>query len=152
MSKNKKGILVILVVVVAVILVLARVMPKGKISEVISDKKAKTVSSQQVNHAQQVAEYQQNIKSMAANYQNIINTVNVNSATTGSSSEISALTEIKNRLTSITVPAEFKDLHINFFISVLDLENYFKNNQLSAKASSSNLWQEVQKDYNWITK
>jgi hypothetical protein len=32
------------------------------------------------------------------------------------------------------------------------LENYFKNNQLSARATSSVLWQSLQKDYNWITK
>ena len=45
-------------IVVGVIVVLARVMPRGKTIEVISNKTVK----QQVNHAQQIAEYQQNIK------------------------------------------------------------------------------------------
>ena len=148
MNRNKKGIIIIAIIVVGIIVVFARIMPRGKISEVTSNETVK----RQVNHAQQVAEYQQNIKSIAANYQNIIDAINANSTSTGSSSEISSLTDIKNKLTSITVPAEFKDLHINFFLSVLDLENYFKNNQLSAKASSSSLWQSLQKDYTWITK
>jgi hypothetical protein len=153
MSRKKTGIIVILIVIVGVIVVLARVIPKGKTGEVKNNKTAKQlVLEQQAEHAQQVAEYQQNIKSIAVNYQNIINAVNADSASTGSISQISALSEIKNKLTSITVPTEFKDLHMDFFLSVLDLENYFKNNQLSAKAKSSKLWQALQKDYSWITK
>jgi hypothetical protein len=153
MSRNKKGFIVILIIVVGVIVVLARVMPRGKTNGVVNNKTAKQLTlEQQANHAQQVAEYRQEIKSVATNYQNIIDAINANSTTTGSSSEISALSDIKDKLTSITVPAEFKDLHISLFLSVLDLENYFKNNQLSAKASSSSLWQTLQKDYDWVTK
>jgi hypothetical protein len=153
MSRKNKGIIFVLIIIVGFIVVLARVIPKGKTGGVKNNKTAKQlVLEQEAAHAQQVAEYQQNIKSIAVNYRNIIDAVNVDSASTGSIGQISALSEIKNKLTSITVPTEFKDLHMDFFLSVLDLENYFKNNQLSARATSSVLWQSLQKDYNWITK
>ena len=147
MNRNKKAIIAILIIIVGLIVILTRVMPKNKTGEMASDKTIK-----QVDRAQQIVEYQKNIKSIAANYQNIIDAVNASSTPTGSSSQISVLEGMKNKLTSITVPAEFKDLHMDLFLSVLNLENYFKSNQPSAKASSSSLWQSLQKNYDWITK
>jgi len=153
MSIKKTGIIIIIIILVGVIVILTRVMPKGKTSDVKNNKTTKQlVEEQRIEHERQVAEYQKSIKELAVNYQNIINAVGTTSTTTEESSQLSSLGQIKNKLTSITVPTEFTDMHMNLFLSVLDLEKYLTYDQLSAKATSSSLWQALQKDYSWITK
>jgi hypothetical protein len=56
----------------------------------------------------------------------------------------------KNKLLGLKVPAEFKDLHLNFVLAVSKMEDYLKNGKDEDKAASQRMISEIKANYVWL--
>lgn len=94
-------------------------------------------------HEDMVKKYQASIKSSLADYQAAIdyNDQEKSLATIGS---------LKNELMAITVPGEYKDLHLKIFLGVLSLEKFLNENNKDEKDNAVKILEEVKLENNWL--
>jgi len=69
---------------------------------------------------------------------------------TGESYTLEQVSQLKNRLLDLKVPTKFKDLHINFVLSLTRLENYLLDKDEAEKAKSQQVIGQLKADYSWL--
>ena len=60
------------------------------------------------------------------------------------------ITELKNKLLELKVPAKFKDLHVKFFMALTKMENYLSANDEAEKAESRQTINQLKADYSFL--
>lgn len=59
--------------------------------------------------------------------------------------------KIKQKLLDLTVPAEFKDLHLNLVLAMSQMEIFLDSGREEAKIASQELMTEAKANYGWLT-
>ncbi|MBU0722451.1 hypothetical protein KKA93_03285 [Patescibacteria group bacterium] len=58
--------------------------------------------------------------------------------------------ELKNKLLDLKVPVKFKELHIQFVLALIKMENYLSQKDEQEKSDSSQAINQLKVDYNWL--
>ncbi len=66
------------------------------------------------------------------------------------SSNLDQVTNIKNRILNLTVPTQFKDLHLNLVFAFVKMEDYFKTGNQDEKVASEKMLNEARQSYSWL--
>ncbi|MFH1233752.1 MAG: hypothetical protein V1649_03855 [Patescibacteria group bacterium] len=60
------------------------------------------------------------------------------------------ITQIKNRLLNLKVPAKFKELHVNLVLALTRMENWLINKNESEKIACQQIVDQAKTDYDWL--
>jgi len=60
------------------------------------------------------------------------------------------ITELKNKLLGLKVPAKFKELHIRFVLALTKMENYLSQKDEREKSDSFQAVNQLKADYSWL--
>lgn len=131
---RKKKILVILLAVFLILtsyLILSSALIKNKLKTAVSDDRLEARQS----------DYQEEVKRIFSDYEKL---------TLDESITIEKVREVKQRLLNLLVPAELKDLHLNFVLAISRMENYLNSRLMQEKNFSRQLINKLKADYGWL--
>jgi hypothetical protein len=60
------------------------------------------------------------------------------------------ITELKNKLLDLKVPAKFKELHIQFVLALDRMENYLSQKDERKRSDSLRMVNQLKADYSWL--
>jgi lipopolysaccharide export LptBFGC system permease protein LptF len=63
---------------------------------------------------------------------------------------VSEIKSTKEKILSLKVPAEFRDLHLNLIMALDDMENYFSGKGDSGKTESEKIINQAKTDNGWL--
>lgn len=63
---------------------------------------------------------------------------------------IDDLKETENKILSLKVPTEYKDLHINFILSIAKMKQYLEEGEEEKKQESEDIIRDIKLNYDWI--
>jgi hypothetical protein len=69
---------------------------------------------------------------------------------TGADDRIARTRAMKERLLSLTVPTEFKDLHLNLILSLSDVEQYLADDSAQGMAAGQELLAQAKAENSWL--
>lgn len=131
---KKKNILILLVVFGLAVLVYLLLSSES------ADKKA--VEDDGKNEVSTIAiEYTSQMKDLVADYRQII---------FNNELDIEKIEAIKNSILGLTVPAQYKDLHVQVILALIKMEEFIKGGSQNYKAESNNLINEALANNNWL--
>ena len=114
-----------------------------KIATTGQEEKTKKISKQEM-----VANYKKKMSILAVEYNQAIE--DYGSSSDQKQSALATVNSLKARMTEIVVPSEFKDMHLNLFLSLVSFENYLVENDLVEKKKSEKLFYIIKREYNWL--
>ena len=166
MSKTAK--ILIILGSLALLLVLYLIFSSNVVTvsqEDISPKESKqTQEEKQVNSKKIISEYQASAIEIFSDFKDVINKISTlqeeSDIISTSSEEVTeepkeenisrVVSDIKQRLMSLTVPTEFKDLHIEFVLAVSKISSFLINEEENDKIESIEILDELEKNYTWL--
>jgi cell division protein FtsB len=95
----------------------------------------------QTGSASLEAEYKLKTKEFFTAYENLIKNNNFTEKN---------ITELKNNLLALRVPAQFKELHIKFVLILTKMENYLNQKDEREKSDSLQAANQLKADYSWL--
>lgn len=140
MSKKAKILIFLLLIFLALVLYLILT------SESIENKKLTKQTNQTVkneNTASLEANYRSQAKEIFTAYGKLAQDNN---------STADKVKQLKNQLLALSVPAKFKELHINFVLALVRLENYLSGQKQEEKNASRQIINQLKADYSWLNK
>ena len=103
---------------------------------------AKTVKPAPTGGAAGLEEnYQDQAKQLFTDYENLAQNNNFTA---------DKITELKNKLLALKVPAKFKELHLQFVLALTKMENYFNQPIQPEKNDSWRMINQLKADYGWL--
>jgi len=63
---------------------------------------------------------------------------------------IDLVKKTKEEILNLKVPAKYKDLHIDFILALVKMENYFSGGDNKEKAASLNAIKQIRENYLWL--
>lgn len=141
---NKKTIVlaIFLLVFLCLAIIFAFSIKVGKIEPTATENKAKKIGKKEM-----VENYKNDIKVLATSYGDATNTY---ASTSKKEDILPVINNLKLKMTEIIVPSEFKDMHLNLFLSIVSFENYLANNELAEKKKSEKLFYVIKQEYSWL--
>lgn len=141
MSKKYKILLILLIISVFLLfyIVLTSESFKEKIDNSIGDISGKFV----VTKEKIAVDYKVDASRILSDYSRLIEKKEI------TASEIQS---IKNRLLNLTVPAEFKDLHVNLILALTKMGDYSASKDEAEKSESERLISQAKEDFAWLNK
>jgi hypothetical protein len=95
-----------------------------------------------ISHNQLVANYKSGLQPIVNDFDKLLTTAKTLSTTTNDDL-LAQTAAFKTKLEELVVPAEFKDLHLDIFYSVISLEDFYRSQDQQALQKSQELWQKV---------
>lgn len=68
----------------------------------------------------------------------------------GADLDVSRIEEIKNKALDLRVPGEFKDLHLDFVLAMVRIEDFIQTGSEEAKIAGEELIEKIKSSYPWI--
>jgi hypothetical protein len=102
-----------------------------------------------ISHDQLVANYKSGLQPVVNDFAKLLAVAEKPSAITDDDL-LAQIATLKTKLEDLAVPAEFKDLHLDIFYSVISLEDFYRNQDRPALQKSQELWQKVIANNSWL--
>jgi hypothetical protein len=102
-----------------------------------------------ISHDQLVANYKSGLQPVVNDFAKLLATVGKPDAIINDDL-LAQIATLKTKLEDLAVPAEFKDLHLDIFYSVISLEDFYRNQDRPALQKSQELWQKVITNKSWL--
>ncbi len=100
----------------------------------------KKIISNSINSQQLETSYKEQVKPIMVRYSELIK----------GNYTIDQVTQIKNKLLGLKMPAKFKNLHINLVLALTKMEDYLTNGENSQKVASQQIISQAKADYVWL--
>ena len=149
---QKKTVILVILLIVSLCLVFCFVLT-AKIFRINKNSNISGNPQEQikkVDHATMVKNYQTDIKLLVSRYKGIRDSMD-NKIYDKAEGE-KQIKELKNQMTELVVPVEYKDLHMNLFLSIVSLEKFLTENDSSAKKESEELFNKEILANDWLNK
>lgn len=142
MFKNFKIILVLIAAVITAILVWIIVIGQNSDNSFMEKITNKEEPEVKVDLAAMGEEYKKGISQAFSGF----SALKENTGLT-----VPRIEEIKNQALDLRVPGEFKDLHLNFVLAMIRMEDFIQTGSEEAKTASENLVEKIKNNYPWIS-
>lgn len=153
MTKNAKFLSILILISVAILgflLLTSKLQKIDKLEQGLnnSDQKQQAkVDMQQVR-----SDYQREAKKIIGEYDQFLNELQNASSSpsleTGSST--AKTTDLKERLLALTVPGEFKDMHLNLILSLSNIEKYLVAGSKTDQTAGEELFKQAKASNSWL--
>lgn len=134
----KKNSLLLILLIILLGLASYLILSSGSLKNKLSLKQVQEPSGEE-----RVLNYQSRVKEIFNDYSGL----NLSEGLTKEKT-----TELKGKLLDLKVPAEFKQLHVNFVLALTHLENYLSGRQTQEKILSRQIIEQIKADYGWLNK
>lgn len=121
-----------------------------KINNVQEVSKEKQNQAPKVNLAQLKADYEKNTKIIFGEYDNFLAELQNTTTTPSKDDSLKRISGYKERLLALTVPEEFRDLHLNLVLSLSKLEIYFNEGKKEEKTACNDLVEKIKNKNTWL--
>lgn len=150
MSKQAKIIVILLVLLLGVTfyLLIDNLRGSNKTNE-LAINQPQVEKKETISHDQLVVNYKTGLQPIADDFAKLLVTIGTQSTTT-KDDLLAQTATLKTKLEELVVPTEYKDLHLNIFLSIISLEDYLTNKDRSAIEKSKKLWQEIITNNDWL--
>lgn len=91
------------------------------------------------------SDYRENTKNILRSYEEMINEEDL----LENSEKIKEVNDLEDDLIGLTVPEEFKNLHVNFVLALNKIESYAKNGNKEDMSKGLLMIQEIKNQYTW---
>ncbi|MBI4812438.1 hypothetical protein HY798_03310 [Candidatus Falkowbacteria bacterium] len=138
MTKKEKILLILFILAFALSLYLAAT------SKPIADKRGRESGGalkEKVDLEKMENDYKKDAKLILDDYSRLAVAPNAN---------IGEVEQMENKLLSLTVPAKFKDLHLNLVLAMTKMENFLRTGDAEEKTTSQQMIGQIKTDYDWI--
>lgn len=151
MSKQAKIIVILLVLLLGVTfyLLIDNLRGSNKTNE-LAINQPEVEKKETISHDQLVVNYKSGLQPVANDFAKLLAAAEKQTTTTNNDDLLAKTATLKTKLEELVVPTEYKDLHLNIFLSVISLEDYLTNKNRQAIEKSKKLWQEIITNNDWL--